>query len=89
MSPDARKAERARLVRFLGRGGLVVRESVGGVIGVRCCGAARNGREFSPEALARLIETGCVRKGQPYAVVPVSEVAGDVFRLQLLEPADG
>lgn len=89
MDADARSAARRRLVRFLARGGLVVREAVGGAIGVRCCGAARNGREFDPQALARLIETGATFKGRPYLVVRDQAAgrpaAAEVFRFQLQE----
>lgn len=69
MTPEEREIERRRLRRFLGRGGTVVREEIGGAIGVRACGAARNGREFSGEILDRLIEQGFTFNRQPLRVV--------------------
>ncbi|MDB5447607.1 MAG: hypothetical protein JWQ97_2924 [Phenylobacterium sp.] len=81
MAADPRAAARRRLIRYLARGGSVMRETVGGSIGVRCCGAARNGREFTAEALQRLIEAGCVVDGQQRQVERVDS-PGEIFRFQ-------
>lgn len=63
MPPAPGTAARLRLIRYLARGGAVVREDIGGVIGVWCCDAGRTGRSFDAAALDRLVEAGCVHKG--------------------------
>ena len=61
-----------------------MREKVGGVIGVRCCGAATNGREFNPLALERLLDAGAWHKGERLDVFQVGGVAGEIFAGQLV-----
>jgi len=81
MSDPARR----RLIRFLARGGSVVREDVGGVIGVRCCGAARSGREFEGAAFDRLRETGCTFKGKARTLERTPGPA-EIYRFTPLPP---
>jgi hypothetical protein len=74
-------AARRRLIRYLARGGAVIREEVGGCIGVRCCGAARTGREFDPEALDRLIAQGGATVNREPRQLVRDAGAAEVFRL--------
>lgn len=71
--------DRRRLIRFLAAGGAVVREDLGGVVGVDCSAASRSGRRFHPDAFDRLLASGCVLKGAPRRLVPVDGSAGRTF----------
>lgn len=76
---------RRRLIRHLARGGAVVREDIGGVIGARCCGAARAGRDFEPDAFDRLLKHGCVFKGQARRLI-LAEGSTAVYRFAEAAP---
>lgn len=88
MSGETLATERRRLIRYLARGGAVIREQVGGVIGVRCCGAARTGREFAAAALEAIAARPPVVAGEIRELEQLGP--GEVFRFKpILEKADG
>ena len=78
MKLDPAEAARKRLPRFVKRGGFVVRDVVGGAVGVRWTRAARTGGWFNPAKLERALELGVLRPVQG---------AASIFRVR--PPADG
>ena len=57
----ARSAQRARLTRFLKRGGVLVRDVCGGAVGVRWARASRTGSDFDAAVCERRLEEGRLR----------------------------
>lgn len=64
-----RRRERLFVLAFLKRGGVVVREDLGGVVGVRWGRAHRSGAPFNTEACERLLTNGCTVAGEPRQLV--------------------
>lgn len=53
-----RDRERKRAWRYLCRGGVVIREEIGGAIGVRWARATRSGAALDPACLERWVQKG-------------------------------
>lgn len=60
-----RRRERVFVLEFLKRGGVLIREDIGGVVGVRWGRAHRSGPPFDTETCERLLERGCTVDGLP------------------------
>ena len=58
---DPVEAARKRLPRYVKRGGFVVRDVVGGAVGVRWTRAARTGGWFNPAKLELALELGVLK----------------------------
>lgn len=61
-----RRRERERLLSFLKRGGAIVREDVGGGVGVRWGKAHRCGRGFDAATCDKILEAGFTSEGVRY-----------------------
>lgn len=81
-----RRREREFLLSFLKRGGALVREDIGGAIGVRWGRAHRCGPAFDPLACERLLERGCTIDGQPRVLAPPRHGPANVYTLQEARP---
>ena len=74
MTPEqhlTRRRNRRRLLTYLRRGGVVVREQFKGAVGEQWRRATRCGQGFDATACARLLERGCVLGGVKYELVRV------------------
>jgi hypothetical protein len=82
----ARRRERDFLLSFLRKGGRLLREDIGGVVGVRWGRAHRSGPPFDPQTCERLLEKGCVIDGLPHVLHPSLDAPENVFELYQLPP---
>lgn len=77
--------EYRRLVEYMKRGGAVLREDVGGVVGVRWTTAHLSVVRFDPKACERLMERGCKVGGKLHALSRERDVSSEVYRLLCAE----
>ena len=70
-------ADRARLLRYLATGHVVIREDCGGSAGVRCRAAVRNGKDFGLAPDALVDRGGFTRNFVEYRL---KEIGRHVFR---------
>lgn len=78
---ESAQPERRRLIDFLKRGGVLVREDFGGAVGVRWGTAHRCGTPFETPVCERLLETGCKVAKKPHALRRVEGVASETYKL--------
>ena len=67
-----RDRERKRLGRYLARGGVVMREAIGGAVGERWARPTRSGPGFDPAICSAWLQNGRLEA--------VADAAGELFR---------
>ncbi len=83
MTPDDIKEDkrnaRRRLVRFLSKGGVLVREEIGGAVGVAWRTASRSGEGFPTEVCEKVRQKGCRVHGAPRKLVKITDRGAYAF----------
>ncbi len=86
MSPSAlqdRANARRRVIRRMRRGGCLVREDIGGAVGLVYRWADRGGApSIDPATVERLRETGCTIGGKPHQLVALDGPPTPTFALR-------
>lgn len=78
---ESAQPERRRLIDFLKRGGVLVREDFGGAVGVRWGTAHRCGAPFETPVCERLLETGCRVAKKQHTLQRVEGVSSETYML--------
>lgn len=82
-SLQERANARRRVIRRMRRGGCLVRDEIGGAVGLVYRWADRGGApSIDPDTIERLRETGCTIAGVPHQLVALDGPATPTFALR-------